>query len=163
PKPELFEDGWPSEITLETLAPFHKTVGEMMSAQPVPTNQWPARSQLVYYAAKATGNGDRFRSLDRRVTFDPDRPYALPDSHIVIIAGGSLSSTELRLLARDEHHTLHNVSTRLGVGWSSNGDFFTPAIHPDRDVSPTRGPTITSAIDFLDGSEGGQRFFIEDG
>src|SRR6266851_5756110 len=43
PKPELFEDGWPPEITLEGLAPYYKTVGEMMSAQAVPTNQWPAR------------------------------------------------------------------------------------------------------------------------
>jgi cholesterol oxidase len=30
-------------------------------------------------------------------------------------------------------------------------------------VRPTRGPTITAAVDFLDGSHGGQRFFIEDG
>jgi cholesterol oxidase len=30
-------------------------------------------------------------------------------------------------------------------------------------VSPTRGPTITTAIDYLDGSDGGHRYFVEDG
>ena len=47
---------------------------------------------------------------------------------------------------------LPNLSPRLGLGWSSNGDFLTPAIHPFRDVEPTRGPTITAAIDLLDGA-----------
>jgi cholesterol oxidase len=49
------------------------------------------------------------------------------------------------------------------VGWSSNGDFLTPAIHPFRKVDPTHGPTITSAINMLDGSAYGQDVFIEDG
>src|SRR5690606_3385077 len=54
-------------------------------------------------------------------------------------------------------------SQRLGHGWSSNGDFLTPAIYRNRRISPTRGPTITAAIDFLDGSLDGDRIFIEDG
>jgi cholesterol oxidase len=81
----------------------------------------------------------------------------------VILTAGSLSSTELLLRARDQHKTLPNVSQRLGWNWSSNGDFLTPAIHRGRKVSPTRGPTISSAIDFLDGAVSGQQFFIEDG
>ena len=81
----------------------------------------------------------------------------------VVLAAGSLGSTELLLRCRDQHRTLTNVSERLGHGWSSNGDFLTPALYADRDVSPTRGPTISSAIDFLDGSQNGQRFFVEDG
>ncbi len=83
-------------------------------------------------------------------------------ARIVILAAGSLGSTELLLRCRDQHKTLPEVSGFLGHNWSSNGDFLTPAIH-DRDVSPTLGPTITSAIDFLDGKVAGQRFFIEDG
>ena len=55
------------------------------------------------------------------------------------------------------------MSQRLGKGWSSNGDFLTPALHLGRDVNPTHGPTIASAIDFLDGSQNGQTFWIEDG
>lgn len=81
----------------------------------------------------------------------------------VVLAAGSLGSTELLLRCRDEHRTLKNLSPRLGHGWCSNGDFLTPALYRDRRISPTRGPTITCAIDFLDGSQGGNRFFVEDG
>ncbi len=81
---------------------------------------------------------------------------------IVILAAGSLGSTEILLRCRDEHHSLTGLSPTLGTRWSSNGDFLTPALHKE-DVSPTQGPTITSAIDFLDGSVDGQKFFIEDG
>jgi cholesterol oxidase len=82
---------------------------------------------------------------------------------LVVLAAGSLGSTELLLRCRDEHRTLPNISRRLGHNWSSNGDFLTPAFYPGRTISPSRGPTITSAIDFLDGAVGGHRFFIEDG
>ena len=51
----------------------------------------------------------------------------------------------------------------MGQNWSSNGDFLTPAFYKNRDISPTQGPTITSAIDFLDGSVDSEQFFIEDG
>jgi cholesterol oxidase len=81
----------------------------------------------------------------------------------VIVAAGSLGSTELLLRCRDERRTLPAVSPRLGHGWSANGDFLTPAVYLDRTVWPTRGPTITCAIDFLGGGAGGQRFFVEDG
>jgi cholesterol oxidase len=82
---------------------------------------------------------------------------------IVIVAAGSLGSTELLLRCRDETGSLPNVSDRLGRGWSSNGDFLTPAFHLGRDVNPTQGPTIASAINFQDGSQAGQHFWIEDG
>jgi len=75
----------------------------------------------------------------------------------VIVACGSLGSTELLLRCRDEHETLPNLSPRLGFGWCSNGDFLTPALYFGRAIAPTRGPTITTAIDYLDGSDGGHR------
>ena len=81
---------------------------------------------------------------------------------MVIVAAGSIGSTDLLLRCRDEIGLLPNLSTRLGRGWSSNGDFLTPASHRQA-VDPTKGPTIASAIDFQDGSQGGQRFWIEDG
>jgi cholesterol oxidase len=84
-------------------------------------------------------------------------------ARLVIVAAGSLGSTELLLRCRDQHTTLPAVSNRLGVGWSSNGDFLTPAIHPFRTVDPTHGPTITSAINLLDHGADGQDVFIEDG
>jgi cholesterol oxidase len=82
---------------------------------------------------------------------------------IVIVAAGSLCSTELLLNCRQDAAALPHLSDRLGHNWSSNGDFLTPAIHLGRDVVPTRGPTITAAIDLLDGKYDGQPVFIEDG
>ncbi|MGB8564837.1 MAG: hypothetical protein WCD83_15725, partial [Pseudolabrys sp.] len=76
----------------------------------------------------------------------------------VIIAAGSLNSTELLLRCRDKLKTLPRVSQFLGRNWSSNGDFLTPAIYPRRTLNPSHGPTITSAIDFLDRSEDEQSF-----
>jgi len=67
------------------------------------------------------------------------------------------------LRCREQHRTLPHLSKFLGRDWSSNGDFLTPAIQTKREISPTRGPTITCAIDFLDGSVDHQQFFIEDG
>ncbi len=83
-------------------------------------------------------------------------------ARLVIVSAGSLGSTELMLRARDVHQTLPNVSACLGQRWSSNGDFLTPAFY-DRDILPSRGPTITSAIDFQDRSQAGRAFWIEDG
>jgi cholesterol oxidase len=83
-------------------------------------------------------------------------------SKFVVLAAGSLGSTELLLRSRAAGG-LTSVSQRLGEGWSSNGDFLTPAIHPFRDVQPGRGPTITAAIDLLDGEYMSKAIFVEDG
>jgi len=89
------------------------------------------------------------------------RPDVLTAS-VVVLAAGSLGSTEILLRSR-EHGSLPNLSDRLGLGWSSNGDFLTPAFHFFRDVRPTRGPTVTAAIDLLDGEYQGKGIFVEDG
>ncbi len=81
----------------------------------------------------------------------------------VILAAGSIGSTEILLRSRDQFGSLPKVSKALGAGWSSNGDFLTPAFYEGRRLSPTIGPTITSAIDFLDGSDEGAQYFVEDG
>ena len=99
--------------------------------------------------------------FDRLESGQPER--GSETARRVIVAAGSIGSTELLLLCRDQYKTLPNLSPRLGHNWSSNGDFLTPAFYTDREASPTEGPTISSAIDFLDGSVGHQRFFIEDG
>jgi len=95
-----------------------------------------------------------------------EAPNLVPGSstgRLVIVAAGSIGSTELLLRCRDQHKTLTTLSARLGMGWSSNGDFLTPAIHPFRSVEPSRGPTITCAIDLLDHAADGRDVFIEDG
>jgi cholesterol oxidase len=81
----------------------------------------------------------------------------------VILAAGSLGSSEILLRCRDEHNTLPNLSPALGKKWCSNGDFLTPAFYPQRKISPTKGPTITCAIDMLDHHADGESVFVEDG
>lgn len=86
-------------------------------------------------------------------------------ARVVVLGAGSLGSTELLLRSRDVAKTLPNLSPFVGRNWSSNGDFLTPAIYPFKTppVDPMRGPTITAAINFLDGDGAGNEFFIEDG
>jgi cholesterol oxidase len=102
-----------------------------------------------------------------KVLFDQlDQGQRIPGSQtarIVIVAAGSLGSTELLLRCREINGSLPHISPFLGRNWSSNGDFLTPAFYDGRAVNPSQGPTITCAIDFLDRSYNGQSFWIEDG
>jgi cholesterol oxidase len=84
-------------------------------------------------------------------------------SRLVVVAAGSLGSTELLLRAKGDPAGLPQISAALGKRWSSNGDFLTPAIHLGKDVNPMRGPTITAAVDLLDGAFRQKAIFIEDG
>ena len=83
-------------------------------------------------------------------------------ARMVVLAAGSLNSTELLLKCRDVARTLPNLSPFLGRNWSSNGFLFIPTFYK-HETLPSNGPTISSALDFLDGSQGGQSFWIEDG
>lgn len=250
-KPELFNQGWPPEITYNELKPYYDKVGKMLNLQTIPDNQLTRRFNLMKEGAQKLGYEDRFRKLPMAVSFsqnfDPTREDPFNDKHSepftndqgqqqgtcvhcgncdigcqvkakntldlnyipwaekhgaqvrplhiaknivpegsgyrvhfdriengklvagsetaqkVIVAAGSLGSTELLLRCRDEHKSLPNISRFLGYNWSSNGDFLTPAFYDNREISPTQGPTITCTIDFLDGKVDGEQFFIEDG
>jgi cholesterol oxidase len=71
---------------------------------------------------------------------------------IVILAAGSIGSTEILLRSRDGFRTLRNLPRALGRGWSPNGDFLTLARYKNGGpLHPTKGPTIGGVIDFLDG------------
>jgi cholesterol oxidase len=131
------------------------------------------------YLARAERHGAEIRPLHMVTTISPqphggyrvdfvrlDGGRRLPGSEtapVVVLAAGSLGSTELLLRCRDEYDTLPHLSPCLGRNWSSNADFLTPAVYRGRVISPTRGPTITCALDFLDGAEHGEQFFVEDG
>lgn len=250
-KPELFNTGWPAEITYDELKPYYDKVGRMLNVQTIPENQAPERYKLMKESAEKLGYGARFRPVPLAVSFNPEWNYDLPDpfdgrhsktyinaqgqqqgtcihcgncdlgcrvkakntldlnyipwaekhdaqvrplhivrcitpldngyrvdfdriengrllpgsetSERVIVAAGSLGSTELLLRCRDQYKTLKGISQFLGHHWSSNGDFLTPAFYENRKISPTQGPTITCAIDFLDGAIDRQQFFVEDG
>ena len=129
-----------------------------------------AEIRPLHVARRITPEGDGFR-----VDFDQIRvagganegvlePGTIRARHVVV-AAGTMNTNELLLRCRDEFKTLPGLSERLGKGWSANGDFLTPAFYPDRRPRPTQGPTITAAIDFLDGggSQTGERYWIEDG
>ncbi|HSK51939.1 MAG TPA: GMC family oxidoreductase [Clostridia bacterium] len=107
-----------------------------------------------------TGDGYEVR-LER--IENGERRASVETARVVVVAAGSLGSTELLLRSRDVAKTLPGLPRALGRGWSTNGDFLTIGWHGSRDVEPTRGPTITSAIDFSDGSAGARPFIIEDG
>src|SRR5690606_39095177 len=57
------------------------------------------------------------------------------EANRVVLAAGSIGSTELLLRCRDQHRTLPALSGRLGKGWLSNGDFMTPAFYDHRTIS----------------------------
>jgi cholesterol oxidase len=81
----------------------------------------------------------------------------------VVLAAGSLGSTELLLRCRDEYRTLPRISKVLGHHWSANANFFTLDFYRDpQTVRQSIGPTISAGLDFMDGSVDGERFFIED-
>ena len=130
------------------------------------------------YLARARREGAEIRplhlvshvsALDRgyRVHFDRlEDGVAAPGRVVadeVYLAAGSLGTTEILLRSRDVFKTLGRLSAQLGKGWSANGDFLTLAFYRDRSISATRGPTVSAALSFLDGSIDGQRFFVEDG
>jgi cholesterol oxidase len=95
------------------------------------------------------------------------------EAPIVILAAGSLGSTELLLRARDVDRTLPQLSPCVGRAWSANGNFLTPGMYNvddpaknrvKRRISPTYGPTITSRISYLEGeTEAQERYTVEEG
>ncbi|HVX68044.1 MAG TPA: GMC family oxidoreductase [Bryobacteraceae bacterium] len=108
-------------------------------------------------------------------TFRPDhfgaQPFTIAASR-VILAAGAINSTEI--LLRSAAHGL-SVSTRVGEGFSGNGDFFGVAYngsaylqvlgfgnHPESPGAATPpGPTITTVLRYTSG-EPTQHFLIED-
>jgi cholesterol oxidase len=247
----LFDDGWPPEITGAELTPHYANVKRMLSVVQIPEGQMTGRARLLERAAEQLGESDRFERVPLGVAFDPEWNYDLDNPldvghsrrfvneqgqaqgtcvhlgncdigcdvrakntldlnyipaaerhgaqvrplHLVrcvapegsgykvsydriadgalvrgavsadrvVLAAGSLGSTELLLRCRDQYKTLTSVSAALGRRWSANANVFTTAVYgADADVQQSIGPTITTGLDFMDGSAGGERFFIED-
>jgi cholesterol oxidase len=81
----------------------------------------------------------------------------------VILAAGSLGSTEMLLRCRDEFATLPKISTALGTSWSANANVMTSAPYPQNvEVHQGIGPMITSTLNFMDDKVRPHRFVIED-
>jgi cholesterol oxidase len=83
----------------------------------------------------------------------------------VIVAAGSLGTTELLLRCRDEYKTLPALSPTLGTSWSPNANFISMGRYGADNkgrVKQSQGVAISSLLDFTDGSYKNQRFAIED-
>lgn len=120
-----------------------------------------AEVRALHHVRNIAPEGDGYRVRFRDLAARVDGEVTVRN---VVVAAGSIGSTELLLKCRDRDRTLPALSARLGKGWSANGDFLTPAYYTRREVSPTQGPTISACIDFLDGATtGGKPVFVEDG
>ncbi len=77
----------------------------------------------------------------------------------VIIAAGTLGSSEILLRCKNQYGTLPKVSDALGLNFSGNADVLAgvASIEPQLNVMPTKGPTITRSIEL-----NSQRFIIEE-
>lgn len=82
----------------------------------------------------------------------------------VIVAAGSLGTSELLLRCRDEYRTLPALSPLLGMHWSANANFLSMGRYgADKGrVKQSTGVSISSMLDFTDGSFKNQRFVVED-
>ena len=81
----------------------------------------------------------------------------------VVLAAGSVGTTELLLRCRDQYKTLRALSPTLGKRWSANANFLSVAAYPESDrLQQSTGPTIAGLLDFSDGSFRNQRFVVED-
>jgi len=102
-----------------------------------------------------------------RVSFsslDPSDPRSSEPGMVtgkqVILAAGTLGTTELLLRCRDLHRTLPNLGSALGSRFSANGDYlFGATLNSNRIVDPGVGPSITIGADF---STANNMIFVED-
>jgi cholesterol oxidase len=130
------------------------------------------------YLALAEKSGAEIYPLHEAISIEPvpERGYkvgfkrfeASPEAfetatvigHRVVIAAGSLGSTELLLRCRDINRTLGNISPKLGEGFSGNGDALIPTTRNlPREIDAARGPSITVGVDC---STAANKIYIED-
>ncbi|MDN3514011.1 MAG: GMC family oxidoreductase [Candidatus Brocadia sp.] len=80
----------------------------------------------------------------------------------VIVAAGSLGSTELLLRCR-QNGSLPDISPMLGKNFSGNGDLQAFAVNTNISAESAYGPTITSMIDFRPTQPLNVKFVAEEG
>lgn len=249
---DLFDDGWPPEITFQELQPYYQKVSDVLKPRKIPSNQLSNRTKLLRAAAVSAGFQAQYDEVELAVTFNDQYAYdatreprqedsvetdnghglkqgfcvhlGLCDlgcpvearntlalnyvpmarrhgavvrplhivrviepvaegyrvrfdriarggleagsltARVVIVAGGSIGSTELLLRCRDQHGTLRRISAALGTRWCTNANYLTFAVHRGQRVYPGRGPTISAGIRFFGAnSYKGERVMMEDG
>ncbi|HSR50535.1 MAG TPA: GMC family oxidoreductase [Acidobacteriota bacterium] len=94
----------------------------------------------------------------------PGRPQHSALSKRIVVAAGTLGTTELLMRCRDLDQTLPRINQRLGTDFSGNGDFLSFVVGSDPPADPNYGPVITQRTDhnlFRD-FKPGQAFILED-
>jgi cholesterol oxidase len=115
-------------------------------------------SEVTHIAPREDGFEVRFRDPGEHAR---ERTVA---GRQVFLALGAVNTTELLLRCRDQHKTLPRLSSRLGSGYSANGDFLALGIGTSPPFRGVHGPTITTACIF-DRRDGDRRvwFAVEEG
>jgi cholesterol oxidase len=67
----------------------------------------------------------------------------------VVLSAGTLGTHRILFNSRDRSKTLPNVSSRLGFGYSGNGDFLGAIQRGNVDLRPWDGPDVTTVIDYF--------------
>jgi cholesterol oxidase len=107
------------------------------------------------YALAHEANGYRVYYRDRS---SGERTSAW--APLVVLAAGTVNTTELLLRSREEYGLMPKLSRTLGQHFSGNGDFFGAALDTSEPLHPWVGPVITTAIQYLDGDH---HFYVEEG
>jgi len=68
----------------------------------------------------------------------------------VIVACGTIATNKLLLRCRDQYKTLHKLSSRLGCGYSGNGNFQALIQGAGVDLDPCKGPEVTNVFNFFE-------------
>jgi len=84
--------------------------------------------------------------------YDNDKPSKFKDGTVtadrVIFAGGCVGTNELLLNCKSQEKTLPNLSSKVGAGFSTNGDYLAFVENTKDTVNLTRGPVTTSYARF---------------
>ncbi|MBM3239677.1 GMC family oxidoreductase [Candidatus Poribacteria bacterium] len=107
-------------------------------------------------ASEGKGYNVCYRDLDKNIE-------GMVFGEKVIVAAGSLGSTELLLRCKKQYKTLPKLSQKLGDNFSGNGDFLAAALNTKgefADLQPRNGPTVTSFIKYW---KQYPEFYLEEG
>lgn len=80
---------------------------------------------------------------------------------VLVLAAGSLGSSEILLRNKHVYFSLPELSAKLGSQYTSNGTFIGFAVRSKTDLDPSGGPEITAGLDFNgpDGKNQGHLMF----
>lgn len=111
-------------------------------------------AQHQFGATILTGNkADKIEPLPeggyRITTIDPKTGETrMLTAATVVIAAGSVGSSQLLLRNKLLHKTLPGLSPRLGHQYTTNGTYIGFAIRSKSEIDPSGGPEITAGLDF---------------